>query len=377
MNSQLDAPFTQSSTTLQRGRASEWSFSRALRFSSSAQLTANVPVMVLPSSISKQGVRFGSSLRRPFPPQCTADTPSPCDYYTDVRKFKGFSFTTSVSQEKREEAPVLRHYEFSRGFASRCRGVSFKAKGKFGILNWVREGNPAPDSYHQNFSCVQPTKNSSLKFTKEKRVYFDIKEDGSPGPGQYEIKSKFDRLATLKIRHKYLNDVKKTFTYPFTMKCLFWSTHPGSGTQYPKAREGHTFLYTPWNKQWAVFGGVGLQRFNDVYSLNTSLGSWNQVHPQGELPMPRNNHVSWVDPASQVLFIFGGQGLKREFLYDMQCLNFRRNRWVKLYPVEQPTGRVSAAGCVLGSKFYLFAGASAPNDMLNNDLWSFEFARID
>ncbi|CAG9325201.1 unnamed protein product [Blepharisma stoltei] len=161
------------------------------------------------------------------------------------------------------------------------------------------------------------------------------------------------------------------------MKSLFWNKLSTLGTCYPTSREGHSWINSQSLRKWILFGGIGTSRSNEIFLYDSVTSLWESPAVQGKPPQERNYHVSWFDDSCKSLFIFGGQSDKRDPLYDFYALNFELNAWIRLYPSDQPTGRIYSSGCILGDRFYLFGGASAPEDSLNNDLWSFPFKEIN
>ena len=161
------------------------------------------------------------------------------------------------------------------------------------------------------------------------------------------------------------------------MKSLFWHKIEPRGSCFPKSREGHSLVFSTEERKWYLFGGIGSSRYNDTYCLDTNKPEWTEIKTQGKPPTLRNYHLAWIDNFHKVMFVFGGQSNKREPLYDMHALLISEKQWVRLYPLEQPTGRIHSAGCILGSTFFLFGGASAPSNTLNNDLWSFSCEEVN
>ena len=160
------------------------------------------------------------------------------------------------------------------------------------------------------------------------------------------------------------------------MNTWFWEKITISGSSLPTSREGHSFLYDSSTHNWILFGGVGTSRINEALLLDTSSRQWKQIS-KSKPPLERAYHISWIDSESNKMYIFGGQGSKREPMYDMHALSINIGKWIKLGPSERPAGRIHSAGCILNSNLYLFGGASAPYDMLNNDLWAFSYKEIN
>ena len=160
------------------------------------------------------------------------------------------------------------------------------------------------------------------------------------------------------------------------MNTWFWECLPIKGSSLPTSREGHSFTYNPSTRCWILFGGVNASRSNEALSLDTSLNEWKALSKSNP-PLGRSYHISWLDSASQILYIFGGQGPKREPMYDMHALLLNSGKWIKLGPSERPAGRIHSAGCIFGNSLYMFGGATAPSGMPNNDLWGFNHLEIN
>lgn len=160
------------------------------------------------------------------------------------------------------------------------------------------------------------------------------------------------------------------------MNTWFWEKLLPKGSGQPTSREGHTFHYNNKISKWILFGGVSSGRTSETLSLDTSTGLWDGLS-KSPPPPERAYHTSWLDNEGQKLYIFGGQGGKREPLYDMHALCLKTGKWIKLGPSERPSGRIYSAGCLVKDHLYMFGGASAPSDMLNNDLWCLPFKEIN
>jgi Galactose oxidase, central domain len=160
------------------------------------------------------------------------------------------------------------------------------------------------------------------------------------------------------------------------MNTWFWEKIQIKGSNLPTSREGHSFLYVSSMLTWVLFGGVGTGRSNETLCLDTISQEWKPIN-KFKAPLERAYHITWIDEDSKRMYIFGGQGSKREPIYDMHSLYIPTGKWVKLGPLERPAARIHSAGCLLSSCLFLFGGASAPSDVPNNDLWSFPYTEIN
>mmetsp|Transcript_32056 Transcript_32056/g.55298 ORF Transcript_32056/g.55298 Transcript_32056/m.55298 type:complete len:554 (+) Transcript_32056:487-2148(+) len=159
------------------------------------------------------------------------------------------------------------------------------------------------------------------------------------------------------------------------MKNLFWEKYTGGG-RYPPSREGHSFSYSSALKLWLMFGGVGTQRSNEVFTYDPSTQNWRNVRTTGTAPCERCYHLTWVDDINHKLFLHGGQNVKRDALKDFFVLDLNRMEWTKKFNIKAPSGRVHSAGCKTFDTFYLYGGTSS-DIPLCDDIWTFPYTDID
>lgn len=160
------------------------------------------------------------------------------------------------------------------------------------------------------------------------------------------------------------------------MHVWFWEKLELQGSELPTSREGHSFQYNSHDQEFVLFGGVSSGRSSESLSFDSSTGLWKKLS-KSKPPLERAYHVSWIEPLKNRLFIFGGQGTKREPMYDMHSLCIRTGRWTKLGPLEKPSGRIYSAGCVLRDYLYLFGGSTHPSYMVTNDFWAYPYGEVD
>src|ERR1700723_1392735 len=143
----------------------------------------------------------------------------------------------------------------------------------------------------------------------------------------------------------------------------------------------------PWYHQemW-TYNGAGLANYDGSFDVN-----WDMVTPTGAPPAGRWGAVTWTDPTTGNLMLFGGQDQFTEFLNDLWSYNISSNQWTQLAgganepgvygnkgvaaPGNLPGGRWGATGHLdSAGNFWLFGGFG--NDTNNatgllNDLWEF------
>lgn len=163
--------FNDSSTSLQRHNASVWSFSKAERFK---QLPSNsVPLLVLPSTISKRFTTLGKGSRLAYsqnsnPPPDLYNIPSQFD---PLARKPGVFFGTSPRRKirKPEIRPSPATYNLNRSLISNNKGV--KIKSRMVSIDSCAE-NPAPNSYYISEKIVKRTRFNGIGLGKGKRWEF-------------------------------------------------------------------------------------------------------------------------------------------------------------------------------------------------------------
>lgn len=160
------------------------------------------------------------------------------------------------------------------------------------------------------------------------------------------------------------------------MNSLFWHKLRVQGTG-PSPREGLSVIHNVRERIWVAFGGIGDRRSNEVFTYNPVNGIWEQVEAEGSVPCGRGYHVSWIDDIHNIMFIHGGQGDRRDSLGDLYALDLDQWLWKKLYIIEQPSGRAYHAACKLHDKVFMYGGCSAPENLMLDDLWAFQYNDID
>ena len=160
------------------------------------------------------------------------------------------------------------------------------------------------------------------------------------------------------------------------MNSLFWHKLRVQGVS-PSPREGLSLIHNARDKTWVCFGGIGDRRSNEVFIYDPAAGTWDQVEVEGSIPCGRGYHVSWIDDIHNIMFIHGGQGDRRDSLGDLYALDLDQWLWKKLYIIEQPSGRAYHAACKLHDKVFMYGGCSAPENLMLDDLWGFQYNDID
>ncbi|MEO0115274.1 MAG: kelch repeat-containing protein [candidate division WOR-3 bacterium] len=115
------------------------------------------------------------------------------------------------------------------------------------------------------------------------------------------------------------------------------------------------------NNRMVIFGGNSEVFYNDLWSLDLTLGNehWTELHPTGSIPSPRTNFAYGYDRANNKFYVFGGFTSGMVFLNDLYELDIVTLHWTQLNPSgDLPVERRNAAGVYdfFGNNFFIFGG---------------------
>jgi hypothetical protein len=97
-----------------------------------------------------------------------------------------------------------------------------------------------------------------------------------------------------------------------------------------------------------------------------------QIPSDGVTPTPREDHTWTVDPASGIVYLFGGRD-GRTAMADLWTFDLARNRWAQLAPAaDEPSARFGhEAAWVDGVGLVVWAGQASATTFFD-DLWAYE-----
>ena len=75
-------------------------------------------------------------------------------------------------------------------------------------------------------------------------------------------------------------------------------------------------------------------------------------------------------------FIYGGMTQEKKILFDIYALNCENYTWKRFFSLEGPIARLNSAFANMGLKKYFIGGASHPENLVLNDVWSLSFGKI-
>ncbi len=196
------------------------------------------------------------------------------------------------------------------------------------------------------------------------------------------------------------NDQNGSFAGPPTPPSTTFDTDTPGGRRYPAT-------WTDLNGNLWLFGGFGLTytagftppatELNDMWEYvgtQNYFGGygnfWNNLIPDLTAgPSPRDGVVTWTNPTSGDLFLFGGEGSFNDFSNEVWSYHIANNTWTQVggspggaanygmlgvaAPGNTPGGRWGATARLSGNTLWLFGGFgydSTGKPGLLNDLWN-------
>lgn len=140
----------------------------------------------------------------------------------------------------------------------------------------------------------------------------------------------------------------------------------------PEPRYNHAIQYSPATNQVYIFGGQnGNQVFNDVWALDTATLTWRQIAANtSPTPPARFSTVMTIDNAGQNLYIATGHTQGGENFGDVWRLNLATESWEELTGVAGPgpEARYGGPGGNLGGNLWLTHGFGSTR---YDDTWRF------
>jgi hypothetical protein len=151
----------------------------------------------------------------------------------------------------------------------------------------------------------------------------------------------------------------------------------------PSPRGQHSAVYDANTNRMVIFGGGGLDLFNDVWVLTSANGlggtpEWIELAPDGTQPSPRYAVASGYDPTTNRMVIFGGSNNSVTFndtwvLTNANDTGSETPAWLPLAPSGSlPISRsqLGATYSVSTNRLSIFGGDNAPVCCnLLNDAW--------
>jgi galactose oxidase-like protein len=112
------------------------------------------------------------------------------------------------------------------------------------------------------------------------------------------------------------------------------------------------YVFCGWR---ADHRSLQVERFNDLYTLNTSSRHWTKLNQSGDVPPPRGSAVMTMIEIGSLpfLFLYGGGEITRllpgpgfsfQFYDDLHRFNISSGTWTRLFPSgSRPSGKIRVA----------------------------------
>ena len=160
--------------------------------------------------------------------------------------------------------------------------------------------------------------------------------------------------------------------YSLDFTTLTWSKIEPNGNP-PPTRDSHSaVIYN--NSDMIIFGGNGSTgKLNDLWDFNFNEKKWNKISSQGQLPCPRDGHLSSLIH-NKYMVIYAGLDDKDEVANDIFLFDIDNNKWIEC----EIEGNISQnkdgqSCCLVGDNMYLFGGQGPGDDEYSNDLFILKF----
>lgn len=188
-------------------------------------------------------------------------------------------------------------------------------------------------------------------------------------------------------------------TLTFSLMYFSYKLLPLAGTAPPE-RDGHTtnLISLKSGMHVFLFGGSNENLFyNDIHLLDFETRRWCCRIPKGKVPMPRDQHASFVYPAksehskgersnlTEAVIIFGGKSLFNNriiSLNDMWVYLLQQNIWIRVNYLgdDVPVGRCGISVvwadmnvmCLFGGEYCENTMEGLPERRLLDDMWMFK-----
>ena len=164
------------------------------------------------------------------------------------------------------------------------------------------------------------------------------------GPAMaYDPKVKKMILFGGRVESPTVSWVSQNDTWSFDTQTNTWEMLSPTGS-IPAPRHCHGMIYDPVLQKIVLFGGERTDppsQWNDLWTYDSITNQWEELHPIGMLPAPRNGFAMDYDQAHQCLVVFGGDD-RTQLHNDTWIYSSLTNRWTKLPLATSPSPRSSA-----------------------------------
>mmetsp|Transcript_32225 Transcript_32225/g.55719 ORF Transcript_32225/g.55719 Transcript_32225/m.55719 type:complete len:226 (-) Transcript_32225:1036-1713(-) len=186
-----------------------WTFSKAGRFNGTRSSIGG-EYLSLPSTLmTNSGTSLGYGKRSEILSANGLNSPAPSAYQSDLRFLKTFvpgpKYRKSTSGGSRSPtispSPGPGHYQTESPIGADAPMFTLKYRPK----DLTSPKSPGPESYRPSETLTSPKRFNSIKFGSSQRSNLGFRTDTYPGPGTYEMPSRFSLPKLPRLKDKALH----------------------------------------------------------------------------------------------------------------------------------------------------------------------------
>ncbi len=247
----------------------------------------------------------------------------------------------------------------------------------FGV---IRGGSTPPTTTMAPTTSVIETTTSDTEPPVLLPVWTDLAPVGESPPARSEHGAAYDTTNGLLVLFGGWDKANVTFndTWTYDAALNTWNKVTLAG-KLPPARAQHQMVYDPAGGKVILFGGISKAngtQLKDIWSYDPTAKVWTELKPTGTGPSARSSFSMVYDDAAQKLILFGGWSKATSaHLNDTWAYDPAANTWTELKPTGTlPTARGSHSMAYdqVESKIILFGGTDS--SAYFNDTWVFDTA---
>jgi hypothetical protein len=141
----------------------------------------------------------------------------------------------------------------------------------------------------------------------------------------------------------------------------------------PSARIDGTIAHDPATNDIYLFGGEDTTARNDLWAYSIDSNRWRQLSPNGTKPDPRFGHTLNFDPIGRRLLLFGGQSTG--FFSDIWAYDIASNQWSRLADTGAgPSRRYGHSAILDTARNRLVISHGFTDRGRFDDTWAFDLA---
>lgn len=189
--------------------------------------------------------------------------------------------------------------------------------------------------------------NDAWAFDLEKETWTQLKDnraaDNEPRP-RYGQSAALHKDGRVLISHGFSDQGRFDDTWAFDPVTATWENITPKSGPIPLKRCLHELAYDARDDLLLMFGGCssgfGPCPQGDLWALDLTSRTWNELQPQGDKPSARSNPSLAYDPEQRAIFLFGGKS-EGGPVSDTWVYKFDGNAWETVESEISPTPRSS------------------------------------